>query len=134
MGQIRGAGMEQVKLSGEIKVADLLQRIEATLVSKLNLADFQNAVPMLREVSIVNDAEFEILNLELQLTSVPAFFRPKIWRIDSIGAGKRYALSDLDVQLDGALFSHLTEAEKAKAISATASASATGTTAIPAKK
>ncbi|OGS93571.1 MAG: DNA helicase [Gallionellales bacterium GWA2_59_43] len=107
--------MEQVKLSGEIKVADLLQRIEATLVSKLNLADFQNAVPMLREVSIVNDAEFEILNLELQLTSVPAFFRPKIWRIDSIGAGKRYALSDLDVQLDGALFSHLTEAEKAKA-------------------
>lgn len=30
-------------------------RLEATLIAKLNLADFQNAVPMLRELSIVND-------------------------------------------------------------------------------
>jgi hypothetical protein len=41
---------------GEIQPPGPYQRIEATLVSKLNLADFQNAVPMLRELGIVNDA------------------------------------------------------------------------------
>jgi hypothetical protein len=41
---------------GEIQPLGPYQRIEATLVSKLNLADFQNAVPMLRELGIVNDA------------------------------------------------------------------------------
>lgn len=107
--------MEQVEPVGEIKAASLLPRIEVTLVSKLNLADFQNAVPLLREVSIVKDADFELRDVELQLTSVPAFFKSKVWRIDVVGASSRYALSDLDVQLDGALFMRLTEAEKATA-------------------
>ena len=37
---------------------DRCLRVEATLIAKLNLADFQNAVPMLRELRIVNDTEF----------------------------------------------------------------------------
>ena len=48
-------------------------RIEATLIAKLNLADFQNAVPMLRDLSIVNDTVAEIKSLELRVESVPAF-------------------------------------------------------------
>lgn len=106
--------MEQSELD-EIKPEGPLQRIEATVVTKLNLADFQNSVPIFREVCVVNDAEEGIGSIELEITAVPAFLKPKIWRIDAIGAGKRYALGDLDVHLDGALLTRLTEAEKATA-------------------
>lgn len=98
---------------GEIGWREPSQRIEATLVSKLNLAYFQNSVPMLRELSIVNDATETIKDLELRLESVPAFLKSKRWRIDEIEGGSRYHITDLDVQLDGALLTRLTEAEKA---------------------
>jgi len=98
---------------GEIKSLAPSQRIEATLVSKLNLAYFQNAVPMLRELSIVNDAMETTKDLELRVESFPAFLKLKRWRIDEVEAGSRYHITDLDVQLDGALLARLTEAEKA---------------------
>jgi very-short-patch-repair endonuclease len=87
--------------------------IDVSLVAKLNLADFQNAVPMLRELSIVNDTEEDAKELELSLESTPAFLKPKLWRVDAVGAGRRYHITDLDVQLDGVLLTRLTEAEKA---------------------
>ena len=89
------------------------QSIVAILVAKLNLADFQNAVPMLRELSIANDTQTELKEIELSVESIPAFLKPKLWRVDAVGAGERYHITDLDVQLDGALLSRLTEAEKA---------------------
>jgi very-short-patch-repair endonuclease len=98
---------------GDSTLSEGLLRIEATLLAKLSLADFQNAVPMLRELSVCNDAAREIEKLELSVTSVPAFLKPKRWRIDAIRAGKRCQIADLDVQLDGPLLTRLTEAEKA---------------------
>lgn len=77
--------------------------IEATLAAKLNLADFQNAVPVLRALSIMHEAAEEVTELELRLESAPAFLKPKRWRIDVLRAGQRSYINDLDVQLDGAL-------------------------------
>jgi hypothetical protein len=88
-------------------------RIEATLVTKVNLADFQNAVPMLREMSIVNSGKEIAKELELGIESVPAFLRPKVWRIDEVAPGRSYRIPDLDLQLDGVLLTRLTESEKA---------------------
>ncbi len=89
------------------------QYIVATLIAKLNLADFQNAVPMLRELSIANDTARALKELELSIEAIPAILKPKHWRVDAVGVGERYHITDLDVQLDGALLSRLTEAEKA---------------------
>ncbi len=88
-------------------------KIEATFAAKLNLADFQNAVPMIRELSIASSLEQDSKALEIVLEAMPPFVKPRTWRLDSVGAGQTYRLRDLDVQLDGALFSRLTEAEKA---------------------
>jgi very-short-patch-repair endonuclease len=88
-------------------------RIQATLVGKLNLADFQNAVPLLRELIIVNDGQAEISGLQLRVESVPAFLKPRLWHIDAVAAGQSRQITPLDVQLDGALLTRLTEAEKA---------------------
>lgn len=88
-------------------------RIDATLVTKLNLADFQNAVPMLRELSIINASEVDARDLELRIESIPPFVRPKLWHVDALSVGADRRITDLDVQLDGALLTRLTEAETA---------------------
>lgn len=87
--------------------------IAAALGAKLNLADFQNAVPVLRELSVVNDTTENLSELDLSIESTPPFLKPKHWYIDSISAGQHCHVPDLDVQLDGALLIRLTEAETA---------------------
>jgi hypothetical protein len=105
--------MEEVMPQGEAKPLGPSQHIEATLVSKLSLADFQNAIPPLRELGIVNDSEQEAKDMELTVQSVPAFLKPKTWRVGAVDAGQRVHITDLDIQLDPALLTRLTEAEKA---------------------
>ena len=98
--------------SSDDRAGDYL-RISATLAAKLNLADFQNAVPMIRELSIENGGSRAAQDLEVRIESVPSFIKPKIWHIDTIAAGGTCRITDLDVQLDGVLLTRLTEAEKA---------------------
>ena len=88
-------------------------RLQISAAKKLNLAAFQNAVPALHELVIVNETSSPISDLTVQLVSEPPFVKPRKWDVDSVGAGESYHLRDLDVHLDGALLSRLTEAESA---------------------
>jgi hypothetical protein len=88
-------------------------KLDVSLLTKLNLADFQNSVPALHELAVVNETEDRISDLTISVTSEPAFLLPRSWCLDAVGAGETYHLSDLDVKLDGGLLSRLTEAESA---------------------
>ncbi|MCO3053528.1 DUF3320 domain-containing protein [Pseudomonas aeruginosa] len=88
-------------------------RIQATLVAKLNLADFQNSVPVIRELRLVNDTDQKYGGLELQLLSDPLVFKAKTWHIDTLSPGTFLPIPGLDLQIDGALLARLTEAEQA---------------------
>lgn len=88
-------------------------RLRVSAVTKLNLADFQNAVPALHELAIVNETEGAFKDLTLTVTSTPAFLKPRTWNLDSVGPGETYHFTEIDVKLDGALLSRLTEAESA---------------------
>ena len=88
-------------------------RLQVSAAKKLNLAAFQNAVPALHELVIVNETSSPISELTVQLVSEPPFVKPRVWNVESVDAGESYHLRDLDVQLDGALLSRLTEAESA---------------------
>ncbi len=85
--------------------------LEASLATKLSLADFQNAVPLLRDLTLISTLKDDTGQLELSLRSTPAFVKSKTWRLESVQAGDRYRILDLDVQLDGPLLTRLTEAE-----------------------
>jgi very-short-patch-repair endonuclease len=87
--------------------------IRVTGSEKLNLADFQNSVPLLRELALVNGSEREATGLQLRLESFPPFLKPKTWTVDACAAGETYPIKDCDVHLDGALLGKLTEAETA---------------------
>ena len=67
----------------------------------------------MQELAIVNETLSPICDLALTLTSEPAFLKPRTWSLEAVDAGETYHLTDLDVQLDGALLSRLTEAEPA---------------------
>lgn len=88
-------------------------RLRVSAATKLNLASFQNSVPALLELAVVNDTASQLAELSVYLTSEPAFVKPRTWNLDSVGPGESYHLSDLDVRLDGSLLSRLTEAEPA---------------------
>lgn len=87
--------------------------VRASSAAKVNLADFQNAVPLLREIRVANNSDGTLTELVVQLSSEPAFVRPRVWRIDAIATKGEYRIKDVDVQLDGALLSRLTESETA---------------------
>jgi very-short-patch-repair endonuclease len=88
-------------------------KIAATLAGKINLADFQNAVPAIRELTVLNDTKADYQSLRLVATSEPAFLKSKTWHLDRLGAEQTVRISDLDIPLDGPLLGKLTEAEKA---------------------
>jgi very-short-patch-repair endonuclease len=86
-------------------------KILATLVSKLNLADYQNAVPVIRELRVSNETSEKFRNATLTLTSSPEIFKPKVWRIDEIAEDTFRVIPGLDLILDGPLLNRLTESE-----------------------
>jgi very-short-patch-repair endonuclease len=88
--------------------------IEATFAPSLNLAFYQNSLPVLREMVVVNNGDRSIEDVRLTISSTPPFVSVKRWHIEAIGAHQRYHLSDLDVTLDGATLNRLTEAETAQ--------------------
>jgi very-short-patch-repair endonuclease len=104
--------VEQIEsLAEQAAVPAVEFSIRISNASKLNLADFQNSVPLLRELGIVNDSERELPQLQLRLESFPPFLKPKAWSIDACGPKTHYGIKDCDVQLDGVLLGKLTEAE-----------------------
>lgn len=99
--------------SENIDVIEPTINIEATLAKRLNLADFINAVPVIRELAIANDTDRDAKELDLVISAEPPFLKSKLWRVDAVAAGQRMRIKDCDITLDGQLLGRLTEAENA---------------------
>lgn len=87
--------------------------LRVSTAQKLNLADFQNSVPTLNELAVINETPAEISGLALTITSEPACVKSRTWHLSSVGAGETFHLTELALELDGPLLSRLTEAEPA---------------------
>src|SRR6218665_896611 len=92
-------------------------KIQASVASRINLADFQNAVPAIHELAIVNETGQPFRNLRLTAISAPPFLKPKTWHIDQLAPRHTLRISQLNtylnMALDGALLGRLPESEKA---------------------
>ncbi|MFC1750680.1 DUF4011 domain-containing protein, partial [Pseudomonadota bacterium] len=93
------------------KVVEQPIQIQAAFSPKFNLAFFQNAVPVLLELALVNDSDQGLSDLTLTISSTPAFLKTKIWHIDTISPGQRFHISERDLQLDSTMLSRLNESE-----------------------
>src|SRR5690606_2155002 len=87
-------------------------RIEADIAPSLNYASWQNSVPLVRSLEVVNTSGEVLSGLELRLATSPPFARAKVWRIEQLGPGQSLAVRDRDVEFDADYLAGLDEAER----------------------
>lgn len=87
--------------------------IEGVVSTKLGLASHQNAVPLLRQLTIASDGEEGLDDLVLELEASLPFASTKTWRIDRLGPSSSTPISDRDVELKEGYLADLTESQQA---------------------
>ncbi|WP_296720683.1 DUF3320 domain-containing protein [Erythrobacter sp.] len=109
--------MEKFEQPGPLQRPDdepnpLTPQVVADAAASFTYASYQNAVPVVRSITINNVTARQFDDCRLSLTSSPAFLRPKIWTIDRLASGDSLALADRKVELDADYLAGLNEAER----------------------
>jgi len=84
------------------------------VAESINLAYYQNAIPIIRELSIENRTGSELRNAAVRLSSEPPFVTPGVWRIDRIADADVHHLTTVALNLDQAFLSGLTASRRAE--------------------
>lgn len=90
--------------------------IVAEVVKKTTFAAAQNAVPVIKRISIRNDTDEAYTNLRLSLVPQPAFCRPKEWTIDRVPPRESVEVGARQITLDFAVLDRLNEAEQGQLV------------------
>lgn len=83
---------------------------------QVNFACQQNAVPVIREIEIINHGEQTLHDLMLEMRSSPAFLAAKHWHIDRLLPDGTLHINDRDTRLDGEYLLNLQEQQKGELI------------------
>jgi hypothetical protein len=81
-----------------------------TVAPKVNLALQQNAVPVIRDLYLANNADQNFESLLLRVEAQPAFCIPREWTVDRLLAQTQFRLSDIKLDLSHAFLADLSEA------------------------
>jgi len=73
--------------------------ITVTVGKHINLAMQQNAVPIIRELTVHNASDSVLEDFEICIDSDPAFIRPHSWHITSLAPKTDFHIKDLYVEL-----------------------------------
>jgi very-short-patch-repair endonuclease len=76
---------------------------------RVSFAYQQNAIPIIRLLSISNNSQEELTDVRCKIVSTPAFSKDYEMRIASLPPGKDYSFSDLDIKLDYTFLSDVSE-------------------------
>jgi very-short-patch-repair endonuclease len=88
--------------------------VVCTAAESINLAFYQNAIPIIRELSVSNATDAELRDISVHLSSEPPFVTPGVWRIDRIAKDDVHHLKTVDLKLDQAFLSGLTASRRAE--------------------
>lgn len=91
-------------------------QLEVVISERLNYASWQNSVPVLQSLKILNTATEALSGLTLEFESQPAFARSRRWTLDRIAPGSSISISDRDLELDANYLAGLNESELAQVI------------------
>ena len=86
--------------------------IQAHLNETISYAGWQNSVPLIYSLSVVNESNEVIEDVTLVLESSSGFLRPKAWTLPRIGAGETVEIADRHVELDPEYLRGVNESEK----------------------
>ncbi|MEH2488687.1 DUF3320 domain-containing protein [Bradyrhizobium sp. AZCC 2230] len=98
---------EVVEAAGEL-------RINCTVADNVNIAFYQNAVPIVRELAIENCTGRDLSELSVHLTAEPAFLTPGVWRVQRVANQASHHIRSLDLKLDPAFLSGINASRQAQ--------------------
>ncbi|PWC48211.1 DUF3320 domain-containing protein [Azospirillum sp. TSA6c] len=87
--------------------------IDAVITPKISFATHQNAVPVLRDLRLVNLGGEALENVVAEIVADPPVFEPMRWRVDRIAAGGEAHIAKRDLRLNAGLLLQLNEAVRA---------------------
>ncbi|RVT95032.1 DUF3320 domain-containing protein [Sphingomonas crocodyli] len=79
------------------------------MAAKIGFATHQNAIPVIRELSVIALVGSGAHDLTLSLVADPPFVQSKSWRMDALLPGDEVHVADRDVALNATLLHELTE-------------------------
>src|SRR5471030_652537 len=91
-------------------------KIEGVIANKIGFASHQNAVPVLRELTVHNDGEADYNDLELELVADPPFLEAKTWRLDRLSKASTLHISERNLTLNAGYLADLAESLTASLI------------------
>ena len=86
--------------------------VECIAAENVNLAFYDNGIPLIRDLSITNPTDADISGIEVHLASEPSFISPGIWRIEKIAANDTHHLKVVDLKLDHGFLAGLTASRR----------------------
>lgn len=84
-------------------------RLSCVTLDHLGTAAWQNAVPVIREITVENLSDTDLADVALDISAVPAILRPLSLAIDRIGAGGLHRIAAPALAVDGATLADLRE-------------------------
>ena len=89
-------------------------QVACAAAENVNLAFYQNAIPIIRELSVSNASGADLRDVSIHLSSEPAFITPSVWRVDRIANDDVHHLKTVDLKLDQAFLSGLTASRRSE--------------------
>ncbi len=83
--------------------------IQATLIPQINFACQQNAVAVIKHLTLQNHSARNYTQLQLEMNANPGFIAPKRWLIERLEPGQQLQLSERDTRLNGEFLMNLEE-------------------------
>src|SRR6202165_240051 len=77
-------------------------KITCTAADNVNVAFYQNAVPIIRDLAVENALGRDLTEISVHLTAEPPFLTPGVWRIECIANQAVHHIRSLDLKLDPA--------------------------------
>jgi hypothetical protein len=90
--------------------------VVCTAAENINLAFYQNAIPIIRDLSVRNTTGVDLREVSVHLSSEPRFITPGVWRIDRIADADVHHLTTVDLKLDQTFLSGLTASRRAELV------------------
>jgi very-short-patch-repair endonuclease len=76
--------------------------VRCAAADNVNVAFYQNAVPIIRDLALENSLGCELTDVTVHLASEPPFLAPGVWRIERIADQATHHIRALDLKLDPA--------------------------------
>jgi hypothetical protein len=102
-------GMPSNQMLGEV-LGSL--KVTCAAADNVNVAFYQNAVPIVRELAIENGLGRELTDISVHLSSEPAFLSPGVWRFDRIADEATHHIRSLDLKLNPAFLAGINAAQR----------------------